>query len=170
MTMKKIYTYGGQEYESLNALRTAMGNVLFPDSASNELLAELGVEVSEREFVPPSIPLETLKQYALSDLDNAFVSMRTKLGTVDTHLGFPINATTTSLEDIRGLLDVSQEGDSIDFMDANNEKQTVSYSDLVKMRNAVIRRGQEMYPRKWAYREQILKAQSAQELPNEFEL
>lgn len=64
----KIYTYNGEEFISLSALKRGMGNVSLPADPSDEALEALGVTVYEYDNSPEPLTLAELKVQKLQEL------------------------------------------------------------------------------------------------------
>lgn len=113
--------------------------------------------------------LDKLKKNKLNELESSFLTAE-KSGVVKSSLGFDIDATERSNRDINGLIDVlessSDESKSTMFCAADNTFHEVTLDDLKTMKLEVIKYGQELYQKKWAYREMINNATSKKELDN----
>ena len=113
--------------------------------------------------------LDKLKKNKLNELESCFLTAE-KSGVVKSSLGFDIDATERSNRDINGLIDVlessSDESQSTMFCAADNSFHEVTLDDLKTMKLEVIKHGQELYQKKWTYREMINNATSKKELDN----
>ena len=117
----------------------------------------------------PEKSFEELKLDKLNELESSFLTAE-KSGVVKSSLGFDIDATERSNRDINGLIDVlessSDESKSTMFCAADNSFHEVTLDDLKTMKLEVIKYGQELYQKKWTYREMINNATSKKELDN----
>lgn len=112
--------------------------------------------------------LDKLKKIKLNELESSFLTAE-KSGVVKSSLGFDIDATERSNRDINGLIDVLESSDEVKstmFCAADNSFHEVTLDDLKTMKLEVIKYGQELYQKKWTYREMINNATSKKELDN----
>lgn len=112
--------------------------------------------------------LDKLKKNKLNELESSFLTAE-KSGVVKSSLGFDIDATERSNRDINGLIDVLESSDEVKstmFCAADNSFHEVTLDDLKTMKLEVIKYGQELYQKKWTYREMINNATSKKELDN----
>lgn len=82
-------------------------------------------------------------------------------------LGFEIDANDTANRNVSGLVTLMEaEGapESLQFCDYNNEIHTVTLEDLRVMQHEIIVNGSALYARKWAFRDAIDVAATAEEL------
>ena len=111
--------------------------------------------------------LDKLKKNKLNELESSFLTAE-KNGVVKSSLGFDIDATERSNRDINGLIDVlessSSESQSTMFCAADNSFYEVTLDQLKIMKIEVIQYGQELYQKKWTYREQINNANTKEEI------
>lgn len=82
-------------------------------------------------------------------------------------LGFEIDANDAANRNVSGLVTLMEaEGapESLQFCDYNNEIHTVTLEDLRVMQQEIIANGSALYARKWAFRDAIDVAATAEEL------
>ena len=119
-------------------------------------------------FIIKAIPepsLEELKKNKLQELNIKFLEAEED-GTLDSSVGFTIDATERSNRDIDGLIKSLEatKQDNTRFCAADNTFHEVTLEQLKTMQLEVITYGQQLYTKKWQYREQINQAQSKEEL------
>ena len=109
--------------------------------------------------------LNQLKQNKLNILNSKFLEAENN-GIVDSSIGFKIDATERSNRDINGLIDSLEytKEEKVMFCAADNTFHEVTLEQLKTMKMEVIQHGQELYQKKWVYREQINNAQTKEEL------
>lgn len=109
--------------------------------------------------------VENVRARKLNELNSLFVQAETN-GTIDSSIGFKIDATERSSRDINGLIDSLEytKEEKVMFCAADNTFHEVTLEQLKTMKMEVIQYGQELYQKKWTYREQINNAQSKEEL------
>ena len=120
------------------------------------------------KFIIKAIPepsLEELKKNKLQELNQKFLEAEEN-GTLDSSVGFTIDATERSNRDIDGLIKSLEatKQDNTRFCAADNSFHEVTLDNLKTMQLEVIEYGQQLYAKKWQYREQINQAQSKEEL------
>lgn len=109
--------------------------------------------------------LNRLKQNKLNILNTKFLEAENN-GTLESSVGFTIDATEGSNRDINGLIDSLEytKEEKVMFCAADNTFHEVTLDNLKTMQLEVIAFGQQLYTKKWQYREQINNAQSKEEL------
>lgn len=117
---------------------------------------------------PPEIiemPLSTLKQNKLNELNSKFLEAENN-GVVESTVGFTIDATERSNRDIDGLIELleASKTETTSFCAADNSFHDVTLEQLKAMKLEVIKYGQELYQKKWTYREQINNSKDKEEL------
>lgn len=116
------------------------------------------------KFIIKTIPepsLEELKKNKLQELNQKFLEAEEN-GTLDSSVGFTIDATERSNRDIDGLIKSLEatKQDNTRFCAADNTFHEVTLDNLKIMQLEVIAYGQKLYAKKWTYREQINAAKS----------
>lgn len=109
--------------------------------------------------------LNTFKQNKLNILNSKFLEAENN-GALDSSVGFTIDATERSKRDIDGLIELLEatKTETTLFCAADNTFHDVTLEQLKTMKLEVIKYGQELYQKKWTYREQINQAQTKEEL------
>ena len=82
-------------------------------------------------------------------------------------LGFEIDANDAANRNVSGLVTLMEADgapESLQFCDYNNEIHTVTLEDLRVMQQEIIANGSALYARKWAFRDAIDVAATAEEL------
>ena len=100
------------------------------------------------------------------ELANAFTKA-TATAHLTCSLGFDIDANDAANRNVSGLVTLMEaEGapESLQFCDYNNEIHTVTLADLRVMQQEIIANGSALYARKWALRDAINIAATAEEL------
>lgn len=109
--------------------------------------------------------VENVRARKLNELNSLFVQAETN-GTLESSVGFTIDANERANRDIDGLiksLEATPE-ETVLFCAADNSFHEVTLDNLKTMQLEVIAYGQQLYTKKWQYREQINQAQSKEEL------
>lgn len=170
--IKKTYLYQGQEYPSEYLVRKAILNVekkAFgeePDEGKTEFWQDLGVTYSETEV---ELPLETLKEQKLTDLEYEFLQWYEKDAVVTSSLGFVADSDVRAVTDVSGLTTVSESTPvesrtSVAFMDHDNEPHMLTLEQLKTLQLEIIQNGQDAYQQKWALRTAIESAENKEAL------
>ncbi|WP_289106467.1 DUF4376 domain-containing protein [uncultured Bilophila sp.] len=100
------------------------------------------------------------------ELAGAF-TMATTTAHLTSSLGFEIDANDAANRNISGLVTfMENEGapENLQFCDYNNKFHTVTLADLRTMQQEIITNGSALYARKWAFRDAINAAATAEEL------
>ena len=93
--------------------------------------------------------------------------MATTTAHLTSSLGFEIDANDAANRNISGLVTfMENEGapENLQFCDYNNKFHTVTLADLRTMQQEIITNGSALYARKWAFRDAINAAATAEEL------
>ena len=109
--------------------------------------------------------VENVRARKLNELNSLFEQAETN-GTLESSVGFTIDANERANRDIDGLiksLEATPE-ETVLFCAADNSFHEVTLDNLKTMQLEVIEYGQQLYTKKWQYREQINQAQSKEEL------
>lgn len=179
--MIKKYIYKDKEYLTyqLKQLRQDLFDsdrisIAWPDLSvsvekMNEVLNPYGITYVEEP--DPEIPLETLKQRKLLDLDQAFMQWYEIDATCVSSLGFTIDSDARAMMDVGGLVTKAesqpvetQASYSLAFMDANNVPHAITLDQLKVLRLEIIDAGVAAYNEKWTFRQAINDAQSEEDL------
>ena len=121
------------------------------------------LEMRPRQPRPPALPNTTALKppgQETGELANAFTKATCSLG-------FDIDANDAANRNVSGLVTLMEaEGapESLQFCDYNNEIHTVTLADLRVMQQEIIANGSALYARKWALRDAINIAATAEEL------
>lgn len=109
--------------------------------------------------------LDSLKAAKLAEINAAFEEAE-KNGHVLLSLGFEVDANETANRNVEGLIKVlSARGISETyFCDYNNTMQAVTLEQLKTMQLEIIGYGQELYGKKWALRDAVNNATTADEV------
>ena len=109
--------------------------------------------------------VENVRARKLNELNSLFEQAETN-GTLESSVGFTIDANERANRDIDGLIDSLEytKEEKVMFCAADNTFHEVTLEQLKTMKMEVITYGQELYQKKWTYREQINNAQSKEEL------
>ena len=152
----------GVRYESLYDYRNQTGKV-FPSDPDANMLEQLGLEEIEEEPTPHDLEVE--KALALDRLNRDFLAFRENQATMQSSLGFKVDATERALIDVGGLIAISDGVKTpITFMDANNEPHDLTHEQFVALQKEIAANGSKVYAKKWGYRQAIINAQSVEEL------
>ena len=135
--------------------------------SSPRYIEEIGPLPSDALLEKPDKPFDIYKNEKYSELNSQF-SQAEDSGVIDSSVGFTIDATERSKRDIDGLIDLLEatKTETVSFCAADNTFHEVTLDDLKTMKLEVIKYGQELYQKKWAYREMINNATSKKELDN----
>lgn len=109
--------------------------------------------------------VENVRARKLNKLNSLFVQAETN-GTLDSSVGFTIDANERANRDIDGLiksLEATPE-ETVLFCAADNSFHEITLDNLKTMQLEVIAYGQQLYTKKWTYREQINHAQTKEEI------
>lgn len=167
MALVPNYRYKDVDYTSEWAVRKAIaeiGRVLFseePREGRKEFWANLGVEYSEIEYVPPEVPFDENKPRKLQELERAFLIWREKDATLISSLGFRIDADERAMIDVNGLVTLAQPAV---FMDARNEPHQLTVEQLKTLQKEIIESGNKAYETKWKIRTEIEATTTNEEL------
>ena len=160
--MKYKHKVTNKIYDSLYEFRVATG-IIFPSDPDANMLEQLGLEEIEEEPTPPD--LEAEKAFALERLNRDFLAFRENQATMQSSLGFKVDATERALIDVGGLIAISDGVKTpITFMDANNEPHDLTHEQFVALQKEIAANGSKVYAKKWGYRQAIINAQSVEEL------
>lgn len=160
--MRRIYTYKEKEYYSAHQVRQAIWkeeHKVFtkePDENKAEFWNELGVTYTEEET-----PFETIKSQKLSELESAFSRWYQDGATLESSLGFTIDADQKAMLDVNGLVTLGQ---TATFMDAKNYPHTLNLEQLQTLQQEIILAGGQYYQQKWTKRAAIEAATTQEEL------
>lgn len=177
--MIKKYIYNEKEYTSyqLKQLRHDLfvnerKCIAWPDTSLgvekvNEVLNEHGITYVEEP--DPEIPLETLKARKLTLLERAFMQWYEVDAVCTSSLGFVVDSDVRAVTDVSGLITVAEstpeeQRQNVAFMDHENQPHMLNLDQLNVLRLEIIQNGQSAYQQKWAMRESINGAQSAEDL------
>lgn len=113
-----------------------------------------------------------LREAKLKTIESEFLSYRTAKTTfVDSSLGFKANSNSTAYMDVDGLIGIleaqkesGQENPTVTFMDFDNAPHELTVENLKTLKNEISANGTRAYGVKWALREKINAAKSADEL------
>lgn len=115
---------------------------------------------------PAEKTLEELKSEKLAELtaitskfDNQLVNTDM---TINSSLGFKVNADLRSQNNLRGLIAVGVE--PVNFVTADNSMQSLTLEQLNVLLNECALNGQSLYFQKWGYKAKIENAQTKEEL------
>ena len=159
------YTYEGKEYSSVSAVREAIWQAerkAFGIPKTTEEWAELGVVFSEEEAISPKPTIDELRRMKLVELNRQFDSWRSDGATLVSSLGFEVDADEKASADVGGLVTLGLE--SAVFMDANNSPHNLTLAQLKVLQKEIIQSGIAAYETKWAFRNAINSAVSAEDL------
>ena len=160
--MSKVYIYNGTKYNSVYRLRQAIYDTeykAFGNPQTDEEWAKHGVTYTEEE-----IPLDTLKEQKLSQLDAIFMRWRNEKATLKSSLGFTADCDERAMIDVNGLVTICGETETVAFMDADNVPHELSLEQLKVLQTEVIQSGNLAYQAKWQLRTAIESAESKEEL------
>lgn len=109
--------------------------------------------------------VENVRARKLNELNSLFEQAETN-GTLESSVGFTIDANERANRDIDGLIKSleSTPDKTVLFCGANNSFHEVNLDQLKTMRLEVIEYGQQLYTKKWTYREQINNAQTKDDI------
>ena len=98
----------------------------------------------------------------LVELNRQFDSWRSDGATLVSSLGFEVDADEKASADVGGLVTLGLE--SAVFMDANNSPHNLTLAQLKVLQKEIIQSGIAAYETKWAFRNAINSAVSAEDL------
>ena len=109
--------------------------------------------------------IENVRARKLNELNLLFEQAETN-GTLESSVGFTIDANERANRDIDGLIKSleSTPDETVLFCAADNSFHEVTLDNLKTMQLEVIAYGQQLYTKKWQYREQINQAQTKEEI------
>ena len=115
---------------------------------------------------PPKTTLEEARSRKLSELstyshqfDNSLVN---NYMIVNSSLGFKVNADLRSQSNINGL--ISENKEPVLFVDSEDGVHSLSIAQLNILLSECTQNGQYLYQQKWAYRDQINKCKTVEEI------
>lgn len=111
----------------------------------------------------PEPSFEDLKAAKLQTLEKAQLQAESE-AFIQSSVGYEINAGERANRDINGLLVTTKETDMVQFCDYHNQLHPVMFSQLKVMQAEIIQNAQYIYAQKWAYRDAINAASTAEEL------
>lgn len=173
--MATRYLYNNEKYNSLYALRQAIGKterLAYGNPQTQEDFDKLPLQnkVTVEEYDPQDeIDLEVFRQQCMQRMKSAFNQYRDSPQTkITSSLGFEVNANTQAFENVQGCiiqleqglvqpLSESEEG-TIAFMDFNNVAHNLTLAQLNTLSGEIAQNGSRAYAKKWEYREQIKSA------------
>lgn len=105
------------------------------------------------------------KQKLLNQLDSIWKYVQDHIY-VNSFLGYPIDATLRAVNDIEGLIVVSEatNSETVTFCDAANNYHEIGVNDLKKMKIEIIQQQQKLYADKWKIRTEIDENNNLEEL------
>ena len=170
--IKQNYRYQGQDYPSEYLVRKAilqLENKAFgeePEEDKAQFWEKLGVTYTEEEV---EIPLETLKNQKLTDLEYAFLQWYEKDAVVTSSLGFVADSDVRAVTDVSGLITVGEatpveSRTTVAFMDHDNQPHMLSIEQLKTLQLEIIQNGQAAYQQKWSIRTAIEGAENQEAL------
>ena len=135
-------------------------------------IIELDPVDGQRRFqiVPvPAPTLEEVKQWKLSQLEEAFLRWYEQEATVTSSMGFVADSDARAMMDVSGLVTTleampAQSREAVAFMDHNNEPQMLTLDQMKALQLEIIQNGQSAYAQKWALRTAIEQAQDVETL------
>lgn len=142
---------------------------------NNAYISEIDPVDGKRRFQIKEVPapsIEDLRSEKLAALESAFLDYRTAKTTfVQSSLGFKANSNSTAYMDVDGLIGIleaqkesGQENPTVTFMDFDNAPHELTVENLKTLKNEISANGTRAYGVKWALREKINAAKSADEL------
>lgn len=156
--------FNGSEWEIVADYR----NKTYYIGTEQHEMKELGDLPKGATFEPvePEKTPNKLKADKLSELTTITSKFDNQLVNTDmiikSSLGFSINADLRSQNNIRGLISVGLE--PVDFVDSENVSHSLSIEQLKTLLNECALNGQYLYQQKWAYRDQINKCKTVEEI------
>ena len=133
--------------------------------SSTRYIEEIGPLPPDALLEKPDKPFDIYKNEKYSELNSQFNQAENN-GVIDSSVGFKIDATEKSSRDINGLIDSLEytKEEKVMFCAADNSFHEVTLEQLKTMKIEVIQYGQQLYQKKWTYREQINQAQTKEDL------
>lgn len=170
--MATRYIYNGEKYNSLYALRQAIGRtqrITYGDLKTAEEFASIGVTVEVEEYDPlDEIPLEGLRSQRMMQMKQTFEQYRVDANTkITSSLGFMANANITAFSDVDGCIaqleqtpavESAEDAPTITFMDFDNQAHSLTLEQLKTLKAEIAENGSRAYALKWQYRTQIQEA------------
>ena len=173
--MATRYLYNNEKYNSLYSLRQAIGRVerlAYGDIKTQEEFNQLPLQnkVVFEEYDPiDEMNVEVLRSQKMSSMKQAFSQYRNSPDTsIESSLGFKINAGSTAFTDVdgciaqleQGIIEPQSEGQeaTITFMDYDNQPHNLTLEQLKVLKSEIAANGSRAYAKKWEYREQITAA------------
>ena len=95
--------------------------------------------------------LSELKTKSLQALDTAYVL---------SSLGFKVDANTTAVRDLEGLVIIG--ADTVMFCDFDNEFHPLNKEQVLTLQREVLLNGQNLYAQKWSFRKRINEAETVE--------
>ena len=172
------YIYKGKKYQSLWQVRQAVGeqqNLVYGNPQTEQEFEAYGISVKFEEYDPfLETPIDEVKTRLYSRLDQEFQSYRNSSRTyIESSLGFKVNANITAFNNVQGVIVQAEAGAStlspegkVAFTDFDDNIQMLDIEQLKTIQLEISVNGSRAYGVKWAYREQIEKATSHEELRN----
>ena len=111
----------------------------------------------------PQRPLEEARTEKLAELEAAF-DTASREAHCTSSVGFEINADETADRNIRGLLVVTKENETVQFRAYDNTFHDVTLNDLQTMLEDIVNNGNALYQKKWQMEAQIKAAETVEDL------
>ena len=173
--MATRYLYNNEKYNSLYALRQAIGKterLAYGNPTTQEDFDKLPLKnkVTVEEYDPlDEINLEVLRSQRNQQMKSAFTAYRTSPQTaITSSLGFEVNANIDAFDNVEGCITQIENGvvvaqaegqeATITFMDFTNTPHDLTLEQLKTLKAEIAANGSRAYAKKWEYRTQIESA------------
>lgn len=169
------YLYNNEKYNSLYALRQAIGKterLIYGNPQTQEDFDKLPLKnkVTVQEYDPlDEMDIEVLRIQVMRNMKAAFNAYRTSTATsIESSLGFLVNANVDAFDNVAGCIAQIEQGvvrpiaeeqeATIAFMDFTNTPHDLTLEQLNVLKAEIAQNGSRAYAKKWEYRTQIQAA------------
>ena len=153
------------EYEDLGEVNGK--HYIYTQSASKEI----PTQPNDINFTKDSLPEDLLEKYKkskrdkISELSHQFDSeILNQNMKVTSSLGFTANADIRSQNNVRALIDITSDNETVSYMDYDTIPHKITLSDLKLLLKEIIINGNYLYQQKWDKYKAIDSATSYDEL------
>ena len=165
------YLYNNQKYNSLYALRQAIyktERIAYGNPTQQEEFDKLPLKykVTIEEYDPQDeINLEVFRNQKKSAMQRNFEEYKaSKHTSINSSLGFRVNANDTAYMDIDGLCALTEAyiaEQTLDFRDYTNTIQKLTHAQLLQLKKELAQNRTRAYQKKWEYEQVIAQADRA---------
>ena len=138
-------------------------NSIFQELSDTVIVNEDGKYKEKRNILDKDI--NVIKHLLNLDVERKFEEI-SKDVSLESSLGFEVNANDIALRNINGLIDTLEDGETCIFRLYNNEFKELTKEELYILKKEIILNGQYLYKQKWDMLSTIKNCTSIEELKN----